>query len=182
MTRHTVRSLAALMGVLLVSVGCSTNKVASGYDPATDFSGYRTFGFYERQGVMAKGVLDLIEATATRVLEENGLRRVDSEPDLKIALLGGLGVVERTDAVASTQYGYSWGGGTAGYESLAYWGIASSVEVPIGTLAVDIVDVKTNRAIWRGAIRQALDPNNIDRDLKLVENAVEKLLRRFPPS
>jgi hypothetical protein len=178
---RTGRLLVAVAGVLLVVVGCSTNKITQGYDPNTDFSGYRTFTFYENQGVLADGIRKLIESTATRVLEKNGLERVDGEADLKIALLGGLSTVERPDAVTSTQYGYSWSGGTVGYESLSYWGLASTTQVPIGTLVVDIVDAKANRGIWRGAIKQALVDNDIDYNIELIEGAVEKLLKRFPP-
>jgi hypothetical protein len=180
-TKRTARLLVTVAGVLLVVVGCSTTKVSSGFDPKTDFSRYRTFNFYQKQGVLASGVRELIESTATRVLEAKGLKRVESDPDCHIALLGGLDVQVSADAFTTTQYGYSWGGGTVGYESLSSWGLAAATEVPIGTLVVDVVDAKSNLGIWRGALRQPLEVGDIERNLERVEKAVEKLMGRFPP-
>jgi hypothetical protein len=71
--------------------------------------------------------------------------------------------------------------GPVGYESLAYWGLASTNQVPVGTLVVDVVDAKRNEGIWRGAVRQPLKGDDVDRDLQRVERAVEKLFSRFPP-
>ncbi len=51
-----------------------------------------------------------------------------------------------------------------------------------GALVLDIVDVRSNQLAWRGSAQSEIDrtrPEN-ERD-RLLNNAVKKVLDRFPP-
>jgi len=75
-----------------------------------------------------------------------------------------------TSSLASAQYG-GW----------AYpWGSQVYVEpVEVGTMVIDIVDVKTRRIVWRGWGRGLVDPAAPDNDLV---NVARKVMENFPPA
>ena len=51
-----------------------------------------------------------------------------------------------------------------------------------GTLVLDIVDARTKRLIWRGAAEGTLDRDiSLENEEKIISEAVEKLLKDFPP-
>jgi hypothetical protein len=56
------------------------------------------------------------------------------------------------------------------------------VDYEAGTLVLDIVDTRTNRLIWRGWAQDSLDGvlDNQDRMAKNIDEAVRRMLRRFP--
>lgn len=169
----------ALVGSVALS-GCSTIKVTTGHDPQADFGAYRTFSIVAAEKAVAPLVRNLVEREVIRALEASGLRRVAEDPDLEVYLVGGLEDIERLDPVTTTQQGYSWGGGTVGYESLSSWGVALEQQVPIGMLVVDLVDRDQNRGVWRGAVRAPLtrDP---DQDIQRIQTAIGKLFADYPP-
>ena len=182
MDMHTMGRFARVagLGALLTLAACSTTKVRSGYDPAVDFSTFRTFAFYENASIVDPGVRGFLERAVSRELESKGLRKVQGQGDLMVAMLGSVDRVEGLDAVTASQQGYSWGGGTVGYESLAMYGLASTTEVPVGTLVVDLVDGKRKAGVWRGAMQESLvvDP---EETLKRLEAGVHKLFAKYPP-
>jgi hypothetical protein len=50
----------------------------------------------------------------------------------------------------------------------------------VGTLLVDLVDAKSNELVWRGLATKTLNkrPKNVR---PLIDKAVKKMVKRFPP-
>ncbi len=53
--------------------------------------------------------------------------------------------------------------------------------VPEGTLVVNLVDRNANKVVWTGTVKQKLDMENKTKSLKLIDKAIVKLLKEFPP-
>jgi hypothetical protein len=53
--------------------------------------------------------------------------------------------------------------------------------VPEGTLMINLVDRNANKVIWSGTVKQKLDMENKKKSFKLIDKAIVKLLRDFPP-
>jgi hypothetical protein len=53
--------------------------------------------------------------------------------------------------------------------------------VPEGTLMINLVDRAANKVIWTGTVKQKLDMENKTKSLKLIDKAIVKLLKEFPP-
>jgi len=59
---------------------------------------------------------------------------------------------------------------------------ATSSTIAIGTLAVDMYDPATKQLVWTGRATKTLDPNNSqEKKQKNLNNAMKKLLAKFPP-
>src|SRR5271156_6784723 len=104
-------------------------------------------------------------------LQGKGLKMVQEteNPDLVVIISGGM----------KTQTSYNaWGmrgfGGGMG-------GITPEQNV-IGTLIVDIYDVKAKELAWRGMAQNTLNTSNSQKNMKMVDNAVAKMFKKYPAS
>ena len=59
--------------------------------------------------------------------------------------------------------------------------VAAGPFVGQGTLVLQFVDRGENKVIWSGTVAQKLDPENKKKSLDLVDKAIVKLLKEFPP-
>ena len=53
--------------------------------------------------------------------------------------------------------------------------------VPEGTLVLTFVDRTSNKVVWSGTVSEKLDIANKKKSLELVDKAIAKLLKQFPP-
>jgi hypothetical protein len=53
--------------------------------------------------------------------------------------------------------------------------------VPEGSLVLNFVDRKANKVIWTGTVKQKLEVENKKRSLELIDKAIAKLMKQFPP-
>ncbi len=148
--------------------------------PATDFSQYKTFGFYKVDvknetllRTRSEG-LDLLKSNIRREMEQRGYVYDENNPDLRI----NLGIImedevqtRETDIRDAPVYM-----GTRNY----YW---QSEEVVVrewqkGTVVVDMVN-PDDELIWEGIVSGALvsNPGKMD---KRIDEAVQKLFKKFP--
>jgi len=54
--------------------------------------------------------------------------------------------------------------------------------VPDASLVLQFVDRRANQLIWSGTVTQKLDIEQKSKSLELVNKAIAKLLKPFPPS
>ncbi len=167
-------ALAALAAVAAVATACSTLEVSTDFDPATDFGRYRTF--VVREGGRSKDPIaeDRVLSSLVTTLESKGLQRVDSRADLKVFVHYKTG----TEKVVHTSgysgwYGWRWGGGTS----------TRTVErIPVGTVVIDLVDTRTDRAVWRGLAKDRIVTDGTPEErTKAVNEAMAELFAGFPP-
>jgi hypothetical protein len=182
---------AALIAALLASA-CSGISVNQDWNPATDFSGFRTWDWMPEPNrpsgdpradseIVDQRIRGAIEAG----LQRKGFSKADAgEPDFRV----GYQIVldDRVDFETVNDYwGSYWGyGGIYG----GYYGPAVgttrtySREYTLGTLVLDFFDVASRELVWRGAaqgeLRQYTDPVKKQERADLV---VRKILDQFPP-
>jgi hypothetical protein len=143
---------------LLMSGTALAQKVTVDYDRDADFAKYKTYAF--GKGTPAPETLTdqrIREAIATQ-LAAKGLTKVESNADLFVVYHSA--VNKQTQLDTTSLGGWGWGpgwrrwGGFGGGDA-----ITQVVQIPVGTLIVDIGDMAQKRYIWRGTATKTLSSN-----------------------
>lgn len=159
-----------------------------------DFSKYRTFAWMDSDVKGSQNPVyynqlatEQVENTVAAELAKKGLKQATRRPDL---LLGyHFFVEEKTRTVANNngpygfygpytgwgRWGYAgWGPGWNGFGGTQY----TQEKYEAGTVVVDMVDSRTKRLVWRGAVQNAVnDPTKISQNLA---KQVERIVEQFP--
>lgn len=173
------RRLAVVVAVLVGTVGCATMSVSSHMEPRLDTSRYHTFSWGSPDPLPTGDprldqnpfFKDHIEGAVERQLALRGVKLADKDADLQIhyhAVITPRLDVNRVDREHGYCFDESCGSRVFEYEQ--------------GTLVIDVIDVRTNRLIWRGWAQEAIEPalKNEDRMSKDINEAVRRMLERFP--
>jgi hypothetical protein len=168
-------SLRFIVIVSLKSAGACAfaQDVRVNYNQSKDFSSFHTYAWGEKaisnnvkNPTLAQEVRDQINLQ----LQNRGLKLVpeSQSPDLVLVVSGG-------SKTQNTYSNYDPSGTilTAGTD----YGVAQTSV--IGALVVDIYDVKAKQVIWRATAMGILKKNN-SKNLKLVDDAVEKMFKKYP--
>lgn len=185
-------NLSALIVLLsIAAAGCSSVRTHFDFDPSTNFSAWQTYAWYPA-GSPATGnprldnplLHDRIQAAVDRTLAARGYSKMpDATPDFYVNYH--LSTDERIDVRTMNRVyvggprGSHWGG--AGWSGVA-WADTVIDQYEEGTLVIDFVDVPARRLVWRGSgtRRLAREPHP-NRVTQRVNEAVDEILRRFPP-
>jgi hypothetical protein len=159
-----------------VLVACTTLKVNYDYDREADFTRYETYSWIESD-VSAADDNPLIHQRLIRAVDAQlaakGLRLVDSDPDLHVTYHGESENVVVLDSVGYYDGWYRYGGiGVSTTRARTY---------EQGTLVVDLVDVGSNRLVWRGIATDTV-ASSPDAQSRQIETATQQMFRRYPPS
>jgi hypothetical protein len=169
--------LLLLIGFL---VSCSTiYDVQYDYDKRVDFKNFNTFDWMsvpEKADIDSLNVERVKRAVNTQ-LKAKGFMMTSNNPDFLIAEHLG-----KKDKVQVTNWGYGYGpyGGYWG----GYWGPGgiSAYEYEEGSLILDFIDAKSKKMIWRGAAKAEVNQANTpEKAEKLINEAVQEILKNFPP-
>jgi hypothetical protein len=166
-----------LIGLLLLAAtGCSSLSTSFDYDTTADFAGLRTYSWIEDRGGAESASLALkrVRTAVDRVLAERGYRLDSQAPDFLVAAH-----VTNQERVQVTDWGYSYGryGSWYGRRDLDVYTYDE------GSLVLDVVDSASRSLVWRGTASRAVDPDwTPEKREQVVNEAVEALLQRFPPS
>ncbi len=178
------RVLAALL--LTALCACSTLRVSSDYDPAFDFSGFRTWDWLTGTSAgsvdprLPRGLVEeRIRAAVEKHLAARGYPRSGSgTPDFRV---GYHAAVEDKVDVRSINRAYGYGPG---------WGAGRGLMIrdtyvrqyEQGTLILDIVDPRTNVLVWRGSAQaEVYSYATPEQREARIDDAVGQILERFPP-
>ena len=152
--------------IAVVTISCSpVYSVSHDYDRGTDFTKLKTYSWLPLNPVDQISELNLerIQTAVNSQLESKGFKKVSKNPDFSIVVRVG------------TKEEYWDGSG--------YYGYRYARRIEAGTLLVDFVKSREHRLIWRGEARAAVgsrySPEKLD---KLVDEAVARILKEFPPS
>jgi hypothetical protein len=179
MTRSP-RLWAVAVSIALVTPACATMNVSSHVERGIDVSKYRTYRWERADALPVSDPRfdkdpffhDYMQGAVEKQLALRGFQQaVDDVPDLLIhyhvAVQGRMYVnaLDREDAYCS--------GDCAGVQ-----------EYEQGTIVLDIVDARRNTLIWRGWAQSGVDGVLDDRDrmIRTIDVAVERMLKRLPPS
>jgi hypothetical protein len=161
--------------LLLLAAACSAiYDVSYDFDAEMDLTDYGTYEWLpipealRTDSILVKRVKSATDAR----LSEKGFRMTADNPDFLIAMHVG-----SEEKVTQRDWGYTysrhWRGGGGGRRYFRY---------QEGTLVLDFVDGKSRQLAWRGQAKGFVDKNsNPRKDEKLVNEAVRKILKHFPP-
>ncbi len=177
------RRIAAATFLLLIFCSLAQGqKIKVEFDKSVDFSKFKTYAWDPTPQATAKPVLAAnIKAGINQELTKRGLQEVAANPDLYIAMYGG---IDSDMAVTYSDFYYGPAGIPPFGESFLLWGgipgTTNTAVIHNGQLVVDLIDAGRKKLVWRGVANQKLS----DQQMKLLEQvntAVEKLFAKYPP-
>ncbi len=177
------RSTHALALILLVSLGAQGQKIhVNKYDPAADFSKFKTFAFAPLGAVAHPMLAADIVGTIEDQLKQKGLKEVTSNPDLIIRVYGS---IDQDSTLYSNDPLYNATGGIPPFDpsfsgpALAgTWG-NTTVTIHKGELVIDLIDAGAKKLVWRGMAQQNLSskPEKLESQ---VQDAIAKIFKQYP--
>ena len=175
--RHQGQSLLVL--VFLILAGCAKPiEVKTDYDPAKDFSAFRTYAWHDRVSAPDRVAEKRIRTAVETILYQRGYRYLEpgTEPDFRVSFT----------AVAETSLPVEEVSSRLDYGQRA-WSAPFSVTAPArvytqGTLIIDIIEPVGGGLLWRGVSSRSLDADRRQRDKgAVVSETVRAILQLFPP-
>ena len=173
--------LVLLAVATMALTGCATMRAGSHVERGLDFTRYRTFDWGVPDPLPAgdprldhdRYFEDRVEGAIEKQMAAHGYVRValDATPDVRI----------HYHAVIDRRFDINDGDRRSGYCETASCD-ADVVSYEEGTLVVDLIDVRTNRLIWRGWAQDSVEGvlGNRDRLARRVDESVTALFQQFP--
>jgi hypothetical protein len=174
------------MAMLLLLGACAGTgpKVVGNYDPATDFSQFRTFGFTQPLGSDNRSgstsVSTRLMAATARELLSRGLLSVGNNPDLMINIFvwESSGVPRSNMSVSSSPFSHAHGGA-------ATWGgynlsTSTALQISEGTIVVDVFDTRRNMLVFEGFAQDRVTEGMRDRLDETINDAIASIFETFP--
>jgi hypothetical protein len=155
-------------------------QTSTEFSSKTDFAKYKTWSWgpldVPENPVAEKRIHDGVEAQ----LATKGWTK--AEPGRGDAVVSVHGVVKDTDnydvLYSGWAPGWNWTGVGVGS------GVGTSVQTKVrsGTLVIDVFDAASKSLVWRGTAEGTVGaPSEVAANMKKIDQAIEKLLKRFPP-
>jgi len=177
--------------ILLAMSSCSSVRVATDYDKATEFDSYKTFAFY-KTGIDKAQISDLDKRRILRAIESELLAKgytKSENPDMLVSIF--TKAQTRVDVYQNNWGwggfgGWGWGGfGWGGFGPGWGWGgwgmnqpmVSTSNE---GTLFIDLIDAERNELVWQGSGAGNL-PDKMEKKEEKIKEFVNKMLENYPP-
>jgi hypothetical protein len=172
-----MRRILASLALTAVLAGCSSITTNADYNPATDFSKYKTFAWHETGDIKDPIWRDRIRSAVSAELMRKGYREDDSNPNLWVVAHTRLDEQTQINTYNSGWgYGWGWYGGGVGMTT------STVQQIPVGTLIVDLVDANQKEMVWRGTATKTLDPSSSPEDKQAhLQEAVTKMFENYPP-
>lgn len=174
--------LAALAVAALAVTACATMNVGSYIQRGIDFTPYQAYDWGPADALPTGDprldsnpfFQDHVQGAIEKQMAAKGFARSTSgtTPDLLIHYHAS--ITQRIDVNrVDRERGYCYDDDCQ----------ARVIEYEAGTLVLDIVDVRTNRVIWRGWAQDSVEGvlDNQDRMERLINEAVTRMLARLPP-
>jgi hypothetical protein len=165
------------LGILLALMGCSSVAIDYDFDPAADFSKYRTYHWVDEDvghDVLAQMPLvkDRIKNGIDLALKNKGFIRQDpGETDFAVAIHGK--VKTTTQITEHGDHGYHpWWGPYGGHVDVSTY--------DEGTVVIDIVDWSTKKLSWRGLITKIIEESP-GKDQAKINRIAADVMANFPP-
>ena len=168
--------LVAVVAAVAGLFACATTlKTKVGWDQHADFAKYKTWAWKPDGSIPDPVWARRCQDVLSDQLANDGLTQVglDKNPDLWAVVHARFS--SKTEVVAfSPAWGYAWGG----------WAPMDTYEtqIPVGSMMIDLVDVRMKEAVWRGTAHDTIHPekSNEEREEKLI-SVLKQLFTGFPP-
>ena len=169
-----------LLVPVLALAACATKpQISSDYDHSAQFSAYHSFTLIMRPHEIAQSNPFVVQRTYDAIREElssKGFTYVTDPAQADFAVDFTIGTRDRVDVHS---YPATFGGPWLG---AGWWGNQIDVrQYQEGTLAIDVFDVRSRRAVWHGAGKKELSESEMQHSQALIQEAVAGVLATFPP-
>lgn len=166
-----------LLAILCVSGIVFAQDVTYDYARGVTFANFHSYTWVTIPGGNAhpdQHQDNQIKAAIDSVLSQKGLTKV--APGQPADLNVGYQV-----AVDQERQWNAWGGG--GWRMGMGMGSATSSTINNGTLVFDMYDVANKQQVWTSRAMKTISPSsNADKNYKNLQKAMEKMLKKYPPS
>jgi len=171
-----MRKAATILGILAgaLTLACSTMTTAVDYDHTINWSQFHTFQLAEGTKTPVTFTQNEIESSITSTLQSKGWTVASSNPDILVYSHVVLSSEKQWNAQSMGGFGYRGWGGMGGMAT------ATSSNIPIGTIIVDLVNTKTHEMVWRGTAQDQI--NNAGASQGQVSQAIQTIFKNFPPT
>lgn len=172
---------------LLIISACSGIPVSQDFEQDFDFSGLKTFAWESNEDNEwgLAGSNELVDRRIRSAIENTLKAQQFSQADTGQAdfLVSYDVAVEQRINSSNVSGGVSMGRSTRGRHGSI--GISTGSQIRTyeqGTLLIDVVDVASDKLVWRGVSSQALpDLSDPQRLTDHINNTVAAILKQFPP-
>ena len=179
-----VWTISALALLAMLAACSSGPSIITNAAPDFSLAGYQTFGFLQplstdRGNVQTLTSATLIEA-ATFELQDAGLRRDDTNPDLVVNFVISTRetLQTRPSSGASMHHGRGRYGTWGGYSmSMSTTEVVQRTE---GTLGIDVIDASRLQLVWEGAATQRITESMQQNRDQILRDVVAEILAKFP--
>jgi hypothetical protein len=164
-----------LLAFIIIGLAASTwaQKIAVGYDKSVDFSKYKTYTWAKPESPITRPLVYMnVVGQIDDELKAKGLQRIDKDGDFTVIAGGGFGFAYNMPAAPNMNATY-W----SGEDDRA---ILMAPLVAEGTLILEFIDRGDNKMVWRGTVKENLDPE-MAKSMPQIEKAIIKLLKVYPP-
>jgi len=171
--RNTVARIGMAWAVGLFACSVVFGQVSTNAMPGTNFSKYHTYKWVPIEGgAHPNQIIDQeIKQSVDSQMTAKGFTK--TENDNADLYLGYQVAVDQEKQWNAFGMGRGFGGGM---------GTATSSTISNGTLVLDMYDPATKQLVWQGRETKTIDPSkNQEKNEKNLNNAMEKLLKNFPP-
>ena len=175
---------AMLAGVVILGACASTPNTFSNADPSADFSSYKTYGFFKKLATDDKNyeslVSNFLKVAMAQQMDRRGLSFDEENPDLLVNFFINTKDKIRTRSVPTTGAYYGWR--DPFYDPwMGYGGYETRVDqYTEGTLNIDVVDAKSDKLVWEGAVSGRVTDEAVRNLEKTIDSAVAVIMKNFP--
>lgn len=166
----------SILFLFLLTLGCSSVRVAIDYDESVNFSAYESFFFVQpkrqkantaRRRMLTK---EMMQQTKP-ILESKGLREAGQRQNADVLIVFYTKVRNQADYVPATYHVGRWG-------RVRRVSPGHVVRYKEGTLVIDIVDRQKKELVWQGVGQGVLNRSN---PMENFIEAVNEILEEYPP-
>lgn len=175
---RSLKITTVLVLFVLVFTSCSSVRVATDYDRDVNFNQYQSYAFF-KPGIDKAEISDLDKKRILRAIEtemqQKGFTKSD-DPDLLVSIFT---KTKENVNIYNNNYAFGYGWGWHPW----YWGSGFNTvnRTTEGTLYVDLIDADKKELVWQGMGTAAL-ARDVDRKQKRINEIVEEILEKYPPS
>ena len=184
-TQSTGLKAAGLSAFLILSSSFATaQKVSTDYDHQANFGSYHTFSIYKLRASSSLFEQRLRD-DLTRTLTSKGLQLVPEGGDLAVTAVG-----SRKNQQEYNSFYEGLGGGGFGWRGRGFGGFGGGfgdegvtntqvINIPVGTLILDMYDGPKHQLVFRGMASDTLSGNE-EKNSKKLAKSVDKIIEKFP--
>lgn len=173
---------ASLTTALVASA--AAQQVSTDYDHQADFHQYHTFSIYKLQASNTL-VEQRLHDAVVHDLAARGLQMVPQGGDLAVTAMG-----SRKNQQEYNSFYEGLGGGGFGWRGRGFGGFGGGfgnegvtntqvINIPVGTLVVDVYDGAKHQLLFRGVANDTLSDKE-EKNSKKLQKAVDKIFEKFP--